>query len=123
MKIANLAIGAFLIAPISLIASETSPYIDLQQLKNVNDEYKIANYFSENKYISSRSVLAKSLQIMSANSLHVNSNDFTFDSVAKAQFTILENGNEAALPYFSTALYLNDDKTGVAGFDGSSFFL
>ncbi|QQM64753.1 hypothetical protein JG479_02445 [Pseudoalteromonas sp. LC2018020214] len=122
MKIANLAIGAFLIAPISLIASETSPYIDLQQLKNVNDEYKIANYFSENKYISSRSVLAKSLQIMSANSLHVNSNDFTFDSVAKAQFTILENGNEAALPYFSTALYLNDDKTGVAGFDGSSFF-
>ncbi|MBB1299676.1 hypothetical protein H5092_20250, partial [Pseudoalteromonas sp. SR41-7] len=122
MKIAKLAIGALLSAPISLIASETSSYIDLQQLKKVNDEYKTVNSFTANKHILSRSASVKSLQVVSANSINISSGDFTVDGVANSQFTILENGNEAALPYFSSAFYLSENNTGRAGFDGSSLF-
>ena len=91
MKIAKLAIGALLSAPISLIASETSSYIDLQQLKNVNDEYKTVNSFTANKHILSRSASPKSLQVVSANSVNATSNDFTVDGVSNSQFTIIEN--------------------------------
>ena len=122
MKIAKLAIGALLSAPISLIASETSSYIDLQQLKNVNDEYKTVNSFTANKHILSRSASPKSLQVVSANSVNATSNDFTVDGVSNSQFTIIENGNEAALPYFGSAFYLSENNIGRAGFDGSTFF-
>ena len=122
MKIAKLAIGALLSAPISLIASETSSYIDLQQLKNVNDEYKSVNSFTTNNHILSRSASSKSLQVVSANSVNATSNDFTVDGVSNSQFTIIENGNEAALPYFGSAFYLSENNIGRAGFDGSTFF-
>ncbi|KKN82683.1 hypothetical protein LCGC14_0306410, partial [marine sediment metagenome] len=126
MKIASLAVSALFIVPAysalsSDIASQ-SP-INYEQFKESRDGFKKARRFSSYKNI----IQEKSSNIIAAKSFYVESMlaeniEFSSTEIANNQFTILENGNESALPYFGTAMHFNADNTGIAGFDGSGSF-
>ena len=126
MKVASLAISVLLIAPThsalsSDITSQTP--INYQSFEELKDGFKKSRRFSFSKNtIENQSSKKFASQSVPKYNVYAENVEFTAAEVANNQFTILDNGNEAALPYFGTALHFNADNTGMAGFDGSSFF-
>ncbi|GAA59980.1 hypothetical protein P20652_1844 [Pseudoalteromonas sp. BSi20652] len=127
MKIASLAISALLIAPTYSALSydtATQPLLDYQKFKVPKDGYKKAKRFSS----YTNTIKEKSSNLTVANSSYkknvlAENIEFTVAEITNNQFTIIDNGNESALPYFGTAMHFNADNTGIAGFEGSSFFM